>query len=73
MFKPVAVETLGVPGDEALTFLKDLGHRITAVTAEPRSLQFLMQRISVAVQRGNAACVIGTVPLTTNWDELFYI
>ena len=71
-FKPIAVETLGAPGDEALMFLRDLGQRIAAKTAEPRSFQFLMQRVSVAVQRGNAACIVGTVQASA-WDDLFYI
>jgi hypothetical protein len=74
-FTPIAVETLGALGDEASNFFSDLGHRIAAVTAEPRSLQFLLQRLSVAVQRGNAACVIGTVPVTHSdrFDDIFYI
>ena len=70
---PIAVETLGVPGDEALAFFRDLGKRIADVTDEPRSFQFLMQRVSVAIQRGNAACIVGTVPSSAGWDELFYL
>ena len=42
---PIAVETLGALGAEASAFFGDLGRRIASVTAEPRSLQFLMQRI----------------------------
>ena len=72
-FVPISVETLGAPGDEALAFFRDLGKRIADVTAEPRSFQFLMQRLSVAVQRGNAACIVGTVPPSAGWDELFYL
>ena len=72
-FIPVAVESLGALGEEALTFFRDIGRRIVSVTAEPRSFQFLMQRLSVAVQRGNAACVVGTVPFSACWDDLFYI
>ena len=72
-FMPVAVETLGALGEEAFAFFRDLGHRIAAVTSEPRSFQFLMQRLSVTVQRGNAACVLGTVPASLGLDELFYI
>jgi hypothetical protein len=72
-FMPVAVETLGAIGEEAFAFLQDLGRRISAVTAEPRSFQFLMQRLSVTVQRGNAACILGTVPTSRGLDELFYI
>lgn len=72
-FVPIAVETLGAPGDEALAFFRDLGQRIAATTAEPRSFQFLMQRVSVAVQRGNAACIVGTVPSSCDWDDVYYI
>ena len=70
-FIPITIETSGVPGDEALSFFHDLGQRIAVATAEPRSFQFLMQRLSVAIQRGNAACIIGTVPSSAGWDELF--
>ena len=65
-FLPIAIETSGVFGPEAITFLKELGHRIRAETGEPCSLQFLMQGIAVAVQRGNAAAVRGTSPPTDN-------
>ena len=68
-FIPIAIETLGVPGDEALSFFQDLRQRIAVATAEPRSFQFLMQRLSVAIQRDNAACIIGTVPSSAGWDE----
>ena len=72
-FIPIAIETSGVPGVEALSFFHDLGQRIAVATAEPRSFQFLMQRLSVAIQRGNAACIVWTVPPSVGWDELFYI
>jgi hypothetical protein len=44
-----------------ITLLLDIGQRIAAVIGELRSLEFLMQRRSVSVQRGEAACVLGTV------------
>jgi len=50
-----AIETLGAPGDEALTFFQDLEQRITARAAEPRSFQFLTQRVSVAVWWGKCS------------------
>ena len=73
-FIPVAVETLGALGEEATAFLKDLGRRIAATTKEHRSFEFLMQRVSVVVQRGNAACVLGTTSNNNNkLEDLFYI
>ena len=64
-FVPIAIETSGGFGPEAITFT-ELGHRIRAETGELRSLQFVMQGIAVAVQRGNAAAVRGTSPPTDN-------
>jgi len=43
-FVPIAVETLGAPGEESLAFFWDFGQCITATAAEQRSFQFLMQR-----------------------------
>jgi hypothetical protein len=59
-FVPVAVETLGALGEEAAEFMHELGRRITAVTGERRATEFLLQRLSVAIQRGNASAVLGT-------------
>jgi len=47
-------------GDTATDFLRDRGQRIKRVSAEPQSFMFLVQRLSVAVQRGNAVCISGT-------------
>jgi len=60
LFAPVAIETLGTWGPSAIALCQDLGARIAQVTGDPRSLAFLKQRLSLAVQRGNAASVLGT-------------
>lgn len=62
-FVPFAIETSGVWGEEALRLVNEIGRRIAEVTHEPRSTAFLRQRISVAVQRGNAACINGTLAM----------
>ena len=36
-FVPVAIETSGVWGEQALSLIQDFGRRIAAVTHEPRS------------------------------------
>ena len=58
-FVPVAVETLGAMGAEALAFFKEVARRIARVTNEPRSHQYLLQRVAVAIQRGNTDSVLG--------------
>ena len=57
----VAVETLGVFAVEARSLFKDIGWRITMATQDPRFHEYLVQRIAVAVQRGNVAAVLGTI------------
>ena len=59
-FSPFAIETSGVWGEHALELVTEIGRRIAAATHDPRSTTFLRQRLSVAVQRGNAWCVLGT-------------
>ena len=56
----------------ALSFLHELGRRIKLKTHEPRSTQFLMQRIGIAIQRGNAASVMKAVPTSRDLEEVFY-
>ena len=60
IFQPVAVETTGVLGASTLTFLRQLGKRITSQTGEKRETAWLLERISLAVVRGNSAAVIST-------------
>ena len=62
IFTPVALETLGPWGPEADTFIREVGRRLHAATGDPRSTSFLRQQMSVAVQRGNATCVLGSLP-----------
>ncbi|KAL5457752.1 hypothetical protein EMCRGX_G035042 [Ephydatia muelleri] len=63
-FTPVAFETTGVCGPRSMSFLTDLGRRIVNTTGEKSSLAYLLQKFSVAIQRGNAASVLGTLPPT---------
>jgi len=48
-FVPLSVEILGALGEEAATFFRDIGRRIAVATGEPRSTQFLFQRLSMTV------------------------
>ena len=63
MFVPIAIETMGTFGERSLKFIKDLGKRIAFQTGDPLSRSYLFQRLSVAVQRGNAASILGTACL----------
>ena len=67
-FIPIACETLGPMNATALNFLSDLGRRITAVTGDPREKAFLFQRLSIAIQRFNGACFLGSFILSPDLD-----
>ena len=60
-FVPVAIETSRVFGQVALSFIRELGSRLQAKTGEPQSHHHLKQRIAVAMQRCNAAAVLGAM------------
>ena len=68
-FVPLAIETLGSFCQEGRRFVADLGRRLTASTGDVRSGSYLRQRLSIAIQRGNAAAVLGTLPATN--ERLF--
>ena len=61
LFIPLAFETLGSWGEQAKAFVIQLGRRITEVTGDVRETEYLRQRLSIAVQRGNALSVRGTL------------
>ena len=63
LFCSIAIETSGVCGPEASAIPCDLAHRIKDVSSEPNSRAYLFKKISVAVQRGNAASVLGCAGL----------
>ena len=52
-FVPVAIEKTGVWGEQGSNLISELDHRVPVVKADPMPTQFLRQRISVAIQRGN--------------------
>lgn len=59
-FTPLAFETFGAVGPETSLFLKKLGKLMKKKTGEARSLDYLLQRISIAIQRGNACSIRDT-------------
>ena len=70
---PVACETMGSWAPLAKKFIQDIGGRIKETTGDTRATNFLFQSIGIAIQRGNAASVAGTVPTAKKLDELYYL
>lgn len=72
-FIAFAVETMGPWSEEAINFANKLGERLINETGEQRAKLFFMQNISIALQRGNAASVMGTFPSDEGLNEIFFI
>ena len=64
LLQPVALETCGTVGPESMSFLRNLGKRLRSVTGEPSSFAYLLQRLSVTIQVGNLASMLGSLPAT---------
>ena len=60
IFLPIAIETSGVFGGEALAFFKDIGYRMRSKTQDPQSFLHLCQQISVCIQQFNSVSVLGS-------------
>jgi len=61
LFVPATIETLGVYGAAAVTYIQALGERLKLVTGDARFAFFLKQGISRAVQRGKASAIFGSL------------
>ena len=72
-FIPVATETVGSWGKLGLQFIQELGERIKDITGESQSTTYLFQRIGMAIQRGNAASVMGTIPNHKKLEEIYHL
>ena len=70
---PIAIETFGAWGNEGLCFIKSVGQKIKNLTGNKRSTFFLFQSISMAIQRGNAASILGTVKPGKKLDKIYYL
>lgn len=63
LFCPLAIESLGALGPRSHHLIHNLGRRIRHLTGEENSTRHLLQRLSVAVQRGNASLICESLAL----------
>ena len=67
-FVPFSVETFGTWGNEAKKFIFE----ITKKQKNKQMLGFITQKISLAIQRGNALSVIATLPAGPDLDDFYF-
>jgi hypothetical protein len=68
IFKGLA---LGPWCKETIDFINVIGNRLIAESGDSKSKKFLLERISLAIQRGNAASIRGTFPDSALLSEIF--
>ena len=73
IFEPFGVETLGPWGPGAHLVFKSLSKRLVDATRDQNAGVYLAQRISIAIQRGNAASMLGTLPIGGGLEHLDYM
>ena len=71
LFTPIAIETFGSWWPESLSFIKEVGRQVQENTGEKRATSYLIQSLSMTVQRGNAASILGTVGETNKLEEIY--
>ena len=73
LFQPLAFEIQGAAGTSTEVFLSKLCKNLSICTEEPRAGSCLKQRISLAIQIANAACVLGTINDKKIFNEIFLL
>jgi len=61
IFYLVATETAGTRHDMAIEQTQEISKRITTITEDIRQTTFLFQRLSIALQTGNAVSFQNTI------------
>ena len=73
VFQPAALEVQGSLGESSEIFITRLCKMLCRSHDDQRAGTFFKQRISMALQIGNAACVLGTVSDRDAFEEIYYI
>jgi len=60
-YPPFAIETAGTWHEMAIEFTQEIGRRITTITEDTQETTCLFQRLSMALQRGNAVSFHNTM------------
>jgi hypothetical protein len=69
-FVPLGFETLGAMGRSTRDLVDFLGRRLVVATGNSRAGEYLLQRLSLAILRGNVGSVVGSVQQTDD-DSYF--
>ena len=68
-FSPLCGETLGAWGSCARSLVRRIVSWVMEQSGDNRATQFLIQKVAIDVQRGNAVSVMTTIPSSQDWEE----
>jgi len=72
-FSPICVKTLGAWGSCARSLVRQISPWVMEQSGDNRATQFLIQKVAIDVQRGNAASVMATISSTQDWAEFAFL
>ena len=72
LFEPDAIEISVAFGPSTMEFLEELDIRLNRVVGDANARYYLYQRLSMAVQRGNAASIMGTISPSSDFADFFF-
>lgn len=70
-FLAFAVETFETFSNDTKLFVKKLGPILNSKSRNVYAKTFFVNKISLAIQKGNVAGILGTIPLTAKIQEIF--
>ena len=73
LFQPLAFECQGGAGESTAKFVAELGKSMIHAKEEPNAAQYFRQRLSITLQKTNAACILGTLADDSILEEIFYV
>ncbi|KAJ4446533.1 hypothetical protein ANN_13229 [Periplaneta americana] len=73
IFIPFAVETIGPWSHDAKVLVSQIGQILISITGDRRCTTYLCQRLSIAIQRGNAMSNLGSLSESSPLDEFFLL
>ncbi|CAH2251006.1 jg11783 [Pararge aegeria aegeria] len=73
VFAALAFETLGPWSSDTKNFINIVSQKLVLTSGDPRAGAYLAQRLSLAIQRGNSASILGTMPISEQLDGLYLL
>ena len=58
---------------EGKEWVRSLGRKMINMTGDPKAKSYLIQKISLAIQKGNAISIMTALPSEEKLENIFYL